>query len=217
VRFLVSYQMITGVVERYADSADETRSIVDAAIAAGARPLSVQCEDQAGARKTVAYLGFGDAKLAELNVGKSSMIPSSLPTDRRIDPSVHSISLADARRPDCPLIYVNRGFERLTGYRREEALGRNCRFLQGPETDSFSIKRMREALSAGEALILDLLNYRKDGSKFWNRISLQPVLSADGQVTHVIGIQSDVSQLIQLQDNLEQWARELAGGTRPAP
>jgi PAS domain S-box-containing protein len=61
------------------------------------------------------------------------------------------------------------------------------------------------------------LNYRKDGSKFWNRISLQPVLSADGQVTHVIGIQSDISRLIQMQDNLEQWARELASGQRPAP
>jgi len=140
------------------------------------------------------------------------MSASSLPADRRIDPSMHSISLADARRPDCPLIYVNKGFERLTGYTREQAVGQNCRFLQGPDTDPRSVRRMREAIVAGEGLILDLLNYRKDGSRFWNRVSLRPVVSAGGEVTHVIGIQSDISRLIDLQDNLTQWAHDLAGG-----
>lgn len=217
MRFLVTYRMITGTFERQAETEGEVRAMVDDLMAAGARPIRLEAEEESGERKTVAYLAFGDATLGEFNLKRGSMIAPSLPTDRRIDPSLHSVSLADARRPDCPLIYVNKGFERLTGYTREDVLGRNCRLLQGPDTDSFSIKRMREAISRGEALILDLLNYRKDGSKFWNRISLQPVLSADGQVTHVIGIQSDISRLIQMQDNLEQWARELASGQRPAP
>jgi len=133
------------------------------------------------------------------------------PKDRQIDPSMHSISLADVRRDDCPLIYVNKGFERLTGYTREESVGRNCRFLQGPDTSPAATAKMRAAITDGQPLIVDLLNYRKDGSTFWNRVSFKPVLDRDGQLTHVIGIQSDITRLVTLQDNLEEWARDLAG------
>lgn len=214
MRFLISYRMMTGMVERYVETAEEARTVVDGLLDAGARPITLEAEDEAGERKTIAYLPFGKANIAELN-HRIGMIPSSLPTDRRIDPSLHSVSLADVRRPDCPLIYVNKGFERLTGYTREEVVGRNCRFLQGRDTDPLSVARMRTAISAGEALLLDLLNYRKDGSPFWNRVSLKPVLSREGKVTHVIGIQSDISRLLDLQDNLEQWARDLAGDQMP--
>jgi len=210
MRFLITYRMITGVVERYAQTGEEARTLVDALLKAGARPISLESEDEFGRRKTIAYLPFGKANIDKLNL-ETGMIPPSLPTDRRIDPSLHSVSLADARRPDCPLIYVNKGFERLTGYTREEVVGRNCRLLQGPDTDPVAVGRMRTAISAGEPVILDLLNYRKDGEKFWNRVSLKPVLSRDGRVTHVIGIQSDISRLLDLQDNLERWVHDLAG------
>jgi PAS domain S-box-containing protein len=140
------------------------------------------------------------------------MIDITRPFDRRIDPSIHSISLADARRPDCPLIYVNKGFEKLTGYIRDEVVGRNCRFLQGARTDRAQIDRLSRAMASGDPIVLDLLNYRKDGSEFWNRLSVKAVRGINDEITHFIGIQSDISQLLGLQDNLETWARDLAGG-----
>lgn len=131
----------------------------------------------------------------------------------RIDPSSHSISLSDVRRPDSPLIYVNRGFEYLTGYAREECIGVNCRFLQGMDTGKEAPAKMRAAISAGEPLILDMLNYRKDGRPFWNRVSLRPIKDGTGAVTHVIGIQTDITKLLALEGTLADWARELARGS----
>lgn len=131
------------------------------------------------------------------------------PSDRRIDPSSHSVSLADARRSDCPLIYVNRGFEFLTGYTREECIGLNCRFLQGAATNPVAVAQMRDATMQGKSLLIDVLNYRKDGSEFWNRVSLKPVHSAKGELTQVIGIQSDITRMLELQKTLEQWALDL--------
>lgn len=130
----------------------------------------------------------------------------------QIDSSQHSVSLCDLRRPDAPLIYVNRGFENLTGYSREEVVGRNCRFLQGSDTDRETVARIRAAVKAGEPLLVDLLNYRKDGKPFWNRLSLRPVRSGDGSLTHIIGIQSDMTRLKEIEEQLAVLALELASG-----
>lgn len=137
-----------------------------------------------------------------------------LPADGRIDPSSHSISLADIRRPDAPLVYVNRGFQALTGYTPDDCIGRNCRFLQGPDTDKAATIRMREAIATGEPLLLDILNYRKDGRPFWNRVSLRPIKDDDSKVTHVIGIQTDITRLLALEGKLAEWASELVKGRR---
>jgi PAS domain S-box-containing protein len=126
-----------------------------------------------------------------------------------IDSAQHSVSLSDLRRPDMPLVYVNRGFENLTGYTNTEAIGRNCRFLQGPETDRFAVQQIRDAIAEGRPLLVDLLNYRKDGTPFWNRLSLRPVHNRDGQLTHCIGIQSDLSKLKELEEQLHQLALDL--------
>lgn len=126
-----------------------------------------------------------------------------------IDSSLHSVSLCDLRRADQPLIYVNRGFENLTGYRNDEVIGRNCRFLQGPETDRSAVAEIGEAVSSGRPLVVDLLNYRKDGSVFWNRLSLRPVRNRAGILTHCIGIQSDLTKLKELETKLVQFALDL--------
>jgi len=131
--------------------------------------------------------------------------------DDRIDSSQHSISLSDVRRADAPLIYVNRGFENLTGYSNAEVVGRNCRFLQGPETDREVVRQIREAIRSGLPLMTDLLNYRKEGTPFWNRLSLRPVRTPAGELTHYIGIQSDMTRLRELEDRLYDFALELAG------
>jgi PAS domain S-box-containing protein len=135
----------------------------------------------------------------------------------QIDSSQHSVSLCDLGRPDAPLIYVNRGFENLTGYSRAEVVGRNCRFLQGADTDRGTVRRLREAVTRGEPLLVDLLNYRKDGSRFWNRLSLRPVRTAEGALTHIIGIQSDMTRLKDIEEQLNTLALELgkaASGAR---
>ena len=114
--------------------------------------------------------------------------------DRALSATAEGVTIADARLHDNPIIYANAGFQRLTGYSVEEVLGRNCRFLQGPDTDHDTLERLRLALHQKRACTVQLLNYRKDGTSFWNRLSITPVHDASGNVTHFIGVQSDVTE-----------------------
>ena len=104
-----------------------------------------------------------------------------------------SFTVADPHQPDCPLIYVNPAFERTTGYTSEEVLGRNCRFLQGPATEPVAVRRIRLAIEDEQHLVITLLNYRKDGTAFWNELSLSPLRDRDGTLTHFVGVQADVT------------------------
>lgn len=101
--------------------------------------------------------------------------------------------VTDPRLPDNPIVFVNDAFTKLTGYRRDELLGRNCRFLQGPGSNVDDITRIRNAIARCESVELDLLNYRKDGSTFWNRLLVSPVFNKDGDLTHFFASQFDVS------------------------
>ena len=122
--------------------------------------------------------------------------------DRALAASAEGITIADARLPDMPLVYANAGFERLTGYSVDEVLGRNCRFLQGSDTEAAAVDRIREAIAGEGGCIVELLNYRKDGEPFWNRLAITPVRDDDGQVTHYIGIQSDLSEQKRIESEL---------------
>ena len=102
--------------------------------------------------------------------------------------------LTDPHLPDGPIIFCNRAFELLTGYSQEEVLGRNCRFLQGEGTDPAAIEEMRRALRMQEDVQLEVLNYRKDGSSFWNALFLSPVVDPDGRLLYHFGSQIDVSR-----------------------
>ncbi len=113
--------------------------------------------------------------------------------DRALAASAEGITIADARLPDNPLIYANAGFERLTGYSVADVLGRNCRFLQGPGTDPATLETLRLGIREKREVTVQLLNYRKDGAPFWNRLSITPVKDTSGTVTHFIGVQSDVT------------------------
>lgn len=114
-----------------------------------------------------------------------------------VEQAVHAaqlpVILADARAPHDPIVYANPAFLALTGYRSEEVVGRNCRFLQGPETDPAAIDQIREALRAGRPATVEILNYRKDGARFWNALHVSPVRNGAGQVTHFLGSQRDVT------------------------
>lgn len=120
------------------------------------------------------------------------------------------ISIADARADDLPVIYVNDGFVELTGYPRDEVIGRNCRFLQGEATRDEPVDRMREAIECGEAAVVELRNYRKDGTMFWNRVTLSPVRNRDSEVTHYLGFQEDVSETKVFEDESTLFETQIA-------
>ena len=101
--------------------------------------------------------------------------------------------ITDPRLPDNPIVFVNDAFGKLTGYSRDEIMGRNCRFLQGHGTDMNDVDRIRDAIAAREAIELDLLNYKKDGAHFWNRLLVSPVFDDDGNLLYFFASQYDVT------------------------
>ncbi|MCK0168288.1 PAS domain-containing protein [Jannaschia sp. S6380] len=103
-----------------------------------------------------------------------------------------SVVLADPREDDCPIVYVNEAFTEMTGYRSDAAIGRNCRFLQGEETDPDARAQIAEAVAAGEAITVDILNYRADGSSFLNRVMLSPLRDEGEELAYFLGLLSDV-------------------------
>ncbi|WP_185985133.1 HWE histidine kinase domain-containing protein [Aureimonas mangrovi] len=101
--------------------------------------------------------------------------------------------ITDPRQPDNPIVFVNDAFGRLTGYSRDETLNRNCRFLQGPATNRDDVGRVRDAVANRVPIEIDLLNYRKDGTTFWNRLLISPVFAADGDLMYFFASQFDVT------------------------
>ena len=113
--------------------------------------------------------------------------------DRAIASASNGIVIADARLPDCPLVYTNTAFLDLTGYAEAEVTGRNCRFLHGAGTDPAAARELREAIWQGRGCQVVILNYRKDGTTFRNEVTVSPVRDAGGTLTHFVGIQTDVT------------------------
>jgi PAS domain S-box-containing protein len=110
-----------------------------------------------------------------------------------IDKAPISITLTDPTREDNPISYVNEAFEELTGYPEAEVKGRNCRFLQGKETEIDRLVALQEAIDNEELFSLELRNYRKDGAMFWNRITITPIYDEEGNLVRYLGTQEDVT------------------------
>lgn len=116
-----------------------------------------------------------------------------------------SIVITEAEPLDAPgpqIVFVNEAFCRMTGYRPEEVIGKTPRILQGPKTDRAALARLKDALRQWQPVMVELLNYRKDGSEFWVEISLVPVADAHGWYTHWIAIQRETSDRKQLETEL---------------
>lgn len=129
----------------------------------------------------------GDRLLAEHSVG-----------DPFADAFRHTrmpMIITDPAQQDNPIIFSNAAFSKLTGYGQDELIGRNCRILQGPDTDPDSVTAIRHAIAAEESISVDLLNYRKNGTTFWNALFVSPVRSASGEVRYFFASQLDFTHI----------------------
>ena len=141
---------------------------------------------------------IGSPALTALPLGQANrlaVVPGLL--GRALDATRTGIAIADATLPDMPLIYVNPGFEQITGYSADQVLGRNCRFLQGVGTDPRAVAEMSDALRRTSTLATRMLNYRADGTPFWNQLELHPVRDAEGRLTHYISVQDDITARVE--------------------
>src|SRR4051812_44903916 len=123
--------------------------------------------------------------------------------DRAVIATDITFTITDPRQPDDPLVWVNPSFTRVTGYEYDEAVGRNCRFLQGPATDRDTVGRIRRALDEQRTLTTTLLNYRKDGTAFWNQLSISPVFDGNGELVSFVGVQTDVTERVRVESERE--------------
>ena len=155
----------------------------------------------------------GDEPLPSLAAREAGHITAGLTgLDASTDPFAAAVRatrtpmiLTDPRQADNPIVFANDAFCRKTGYPREEVLGRNCRFLQGPETDAAAVERIRTAVDAGVPIEIELRNYRKNGEAFWNRLLIAPVHDAGGRLAFFFANQIDVTHEHDRLAALEQY------------
>ena len=153
-------------------------------------PMTAEGEPDAGGLSLVVFLPVadvgpegGDAVLQRLREG------AVVATDV-------CFTISDPRQDDDPLVWVNPAFTRVTGYPFDEVVGRNCRFLQGPATDRRALQELRRGMAERRPVTVTLLNHRKDGTAFWNQLSVSPVFDGSGELVSFVGVQSDVSQRV---------------------
>ena len=128
---------------------------------------------------------------------------------RAVAASSNGITISDSNLPDNPLIFVNRSFELMTGYSSEEVLGRNCRFLQGTDSNQPALLEIRAALQEGRDCQVLLRNYRKDGTLFWNELRLSPVHDERGRLVNFVGVQNDVTERKRAEEEIRHVHAEL--------
>ncbi|WP_226005486.1 bacterio-opsin activator domain-containing protein [Natrinema salinisoli] len=129
--------------------------------------------------------------------------------DRALEEAPVGITISDPDLEDNPLVYVNEAYEEMTGYEYDEVVGRNCRFLQGDDSDEEAIAEMAAAIDADRPVTVELKNYRKDGTEFWNEVTIAPVRDEDGRVTNYVGFQNDITARKEAEIALERRTEEL--------
>ena len=122
------------------------------------------------------------------------------------------MTVVDPHQPDAPIIFCNPAFVQMTGYSEAEILGRNCRFLQGRDTDRATIDEVRAAIQHEREVAVEVLNYRKNGASFWNALFVSPVFDGDGKLVYYFGSQLDISRRRDAEDALRQAQKMEAVG-----
>ncbi len=129
--------------------------------------------------------------------------------DRAISSSSEGITLSEVSKPDQPLVYVNGGFERITGYFKNDIIGKNCRFLQGEETDKKEVEKIKAAINNRQSCTIEFINYKKNGEKFWNRLTVSPVSMPEDKAQYYVGVQCDITEIKEAQERITKYANEL--------
>lgn len=129
---------------------------------------------------------------------------------KAVDASNDGIVIAEQEGDDNILIYVNKAFERLTGYKADEILYQDCRFLQTGDRDQEGLDEIRSAIKQGQSARVVLRNYHRDGSMFWNELSISPIHNEQDQLTYYIGIQKDVTAQVAAEERAREAEEELA-------
>merc|ERR1719413_31594 len=137
----------------------------------------------------------GDMRLTTSSQGAASKVLDAPDFSfiKALQTAQQNFVVTDPSLPDNPIVYASQGFLNLTGYTLDQVLGRNCRFLQGPETDPKAVDKIRKAIEAGVDMSVFLLNYRADGSTFWNQFFIAALRDAEGNIVNYVGVQSKVS------------------------
>jgi len=130
--------------------------------------------------------------------------------ERAMDEAPVGITISDPDLEDNPVIYANAAFERITGYPIEEVIGQNCRFLQGDDTDPETVVKMRRAVDNWEPVTVEVRNYRRNGEQFWNQVTIAPLYDEDGEPSHFVGFQQDVTDRKEAEEALETERDRLA-------
>ncbi len=135
------------------------------------------------------------------------LIPQVL--SKILDSCVNGVTLADPDLEDMPIVYANKAFEVITGYGQQDVLGRNCRFLQGPEPDPEARQKLREAITQCQPIEITLKNYRKDGQLFYNHLALTPLFDREGGLIYYLGVQYDVTQQVEAEEEIKRLSETL--------
>jgi PAS domain S-box-containing protein len=125
-----------------------------------------------------------------------------------VEASNDGVAISDPGRPDNPLIYINKAFERITGYTTTDVLGKNCRFLQGAENDQPGVAELRAAIATGKSAHVRLKNFRKNGELFWNDFRLSPIFDQQNILRFFVGVQTDVTEDVRKQESLSQLSNQ---------
>lgn len=123
---------------------------------------------------------------------------------KALDSANSGIIITDNTQPDNPIVYCNKAFELLTGYKHKEIIGHNCRFLQSQDRSQPERQSLKNNISQGQECKVEIRNYRKDGKLFWNELFVSPVKNEDGEVTHFIGVQNDITERKRFEHELRE-------------
>ncbi|MDT8406323.1 MAG: PAS domain-containing protein [Methylococcales bacterium] len=127
-----------------------------------------------------------------------------------LDECVNGVTLADPDLDDMPIVYANKAFLTMTGYQLEDIIGKNCRFLQGEDREQEARNVIRQAVSGHESVVVTLRNYRKSGELFYNRLKITPLFDSHGEVIYYLGVQYDVTRLVQAEEEIKALNERLA-------
>lgn len=127
-----------------------------------------------------------------------------------MEQEIHYSTITDPSLPDNPIIYTNKAFEKITDYKTKEIIGQNCRFLQGEKTSRKDVSEVRKAIDEEKSIIVELLNYRKDGKPFWNELSMYPIYVPNEDKLYFVGVQRDASDRKSEETKAEEFKQQVS-------